>query len=153
MMIESRLPADADAEQPRNAVEEGASSPLASDCIFDPSTIAQSPLSLVPMHGRQSLLLNGIRVAQRGASMLRLTRMIDFMFRLLRSIVCSVFAETCSLICSQIVEHNETWLIGVLGKHVPRSDGDISLTFGCSPYLPAEQISSSSSIEMDQDTY
>lgn len=122
-MIESRLSADANAEQPRNAVEEGVSSPLTSDCIFNPSKLVQIPLSLVLMHGRESLLSNGNRVAQRGASMLRLTRMVDFtykLFRLLRSIVSSAFAETCSLICSQIVEHNETWLIGVLGKHVPR---------------------------------
>ena len=57
-MIRSRLPADADAEKLRNAVEEGASLSLASNCILDPPKSVETPLNIAFMHDHQLLLLS-----------------------------------------------------------------------------------------------
>lgn len=50
MMLRSRLPADADAEQLRNAVEEGASLSPASNCILDPPKSVKPPSNIAVMH-------------------------------------------------------------------------------------------------------
>lgn len=58
--------------------------------------------------------------------------------------------SACSFICSQIVECHDTWLIRVLEKH---GTCDVSITSDCSLDLPAENLSSYSSMESDQDTH